>query len=286
MKHDSINCIEVSHLNKDFGTFSLKDVSFSLPRGSIMGFIGENGAGKTTTIRCILNLISRDGGEIRLFGRDNIRDEKDVKEDIGVVLDESYFHDNLTTKDISRIMGSIYKNWDDGFFRSLNARFSLPENKIVKDFSKGMKMKLNIAVALAHHPKLLILDEATSGLDPIVRSEILDLFLEFIQEEDHSVLLSSHITSDLEKIADYITFIHDGRIVFSEQTDELRYRYGILRTKQDEFQLVDKEDMIGYRKNQFGYEILVANREATRRKYPQMVIDSTNLEEIMLYMSK
>ncbi len=206
------NALELSHITKDYGSFRLDDISFSLPGGAILGLIGENGAGKTTTIKCILNLIHRDAGEIRVLGQDNLAQERAIKEDLGVVLDESVFHDSLRPRDVDRIMARLYKGWDSALFARYCGKFSLPNEKTIKEFSKGMKMKLSIAAALAHRPRLLILDEATSGLDPVAREEILDEFLDFIQDEEHSVLLSSHITSDLEKCADYIVYLHRGEL--------------------------------------------------------------------------
>uniref|UniRef100_UPI003FEFD2BC ABC transporter ATP-binding protein n=1 Tax=Candidatus Fimivicinus sp. TaxID=3056640 RepID=UPI003FEFD2BC len=221
--------IRVSNLCKNYGTFQLKDVSFTLPQGCIMGLIGENGAGKSTTLKLLLNLIHKDSGEISIFGLDPVKEEQKIKEQIGVVFDENFFHDVLRAKDIPSVMRPVYANWDDRLFDSLCARFQLPWEKKIKEYSRGMKMKLSIAVAMAHHPRLLLLDEATSGLDPVVRNEILDLFQEFIQDERNSILLSSHITSDLERVADYITFIHQGRILASESKDDLLLSHRILR---------------------------------------------------------
>ncbi len=276
----------VDNVSKKYKDFKLDNVSFELPKGSIMGFIGENGAGKSTTIKAILNLINRESGTISVFGLDNIKDEKQIKEDIGIVLDESNFPDNLTLKNISLIFKNIYKSWDDDVYYSYTKRFSLPNDKIIKEYSRGMKMKLAIATALAHKPKLLILDEATSGLDPVVRNEILDVFLDFIQDEEHSILVSSHITSDLEKIADYITFIHQGKIVFSKSKDTLLYEYGILKCKSEDFNLINKSDIMAYKKNDFSYEILINNKENARKKYSNCVIDNASLEDIMLLLVK
>ena len=275
--------ISVRGLNKTYKNFSLKNVSFSVPKGSIVGFIGENGAGKTTTLKAILNLISRESGEIQIFGRDNIKDEKYIKEQIGVVFDESNFHDTLNVKNISKFMAKIYKQWDSGLFFNYLDKFQLPKDKIVKEFSRGMKMKLCIAAALAHKPKLLILDEATGGLDPVAREEILDIFLDFIQDEEHSILLSSHVTSDLDKIADYITFIHDGQIVFSKSKDDLRENMGILKCGASDFNNLSKEEFINYRKNQFGYEVLISDKYDFIKKHPKLVVDNTSIEDVMLF---
>lgn len=190
------NSIEIRGLCKSFPDFSLRDVSLTLPGGSIMGLIGENGAGKTTTIKCILNLVRRDAGEILLLGHDNLREERLAKQDVGVVLDECFFHDTLRPRDVGRILAPVFQSWDGGLYQDYLDKFRLPEKKFIKEFSRGMKMKLSLAAALAHRPKLLILDEATAGLDPVVRDEILDEFLSFICDEEHAILISSHITSD------------------------------------------------------------------------------------------
>ncbi|OBR96130.1 ABC transporter ATP-binding protein YtrB [Clostridium ragsdalei P11] len=275
--------ISVRGLNKIYKNFSLKNVSFSVPKGSIVGFIGENGAGKTTTLKAILNLISRESGEIKILDHDNIKDEKYIKEQIGVVFDESNFHDTLNAKNISKFMAKIYKQWDSNLFFSYLDKFQVPKDKIVKEFSRGMKMKLCIAAALAHKPKLLILDEATGGLDPVAREEILDIFLDFIQDEEHSILLSSHVTSDLDKIADYITFIHDGQVVFSKSKDDLRENMGILKCGTSDFNNLSKEEFINYRKNQFGYEVLINDKYDFIEKHPKLVVDNTSIEDIMLF---
>lgn len=280
------NILQAQNLCKNYKTFQLKNVSFSVPKGSIMGFVGENGAGKTTTIKLILNEIKRDGGSINIFGLDNIKDERKVKEQIGVVFDDCYFHKEFNAADIAKILSKIYANWDQAQYESYLRKFSLAPDKKIDEYSKGMKMKLSIACALAHNPKLLILDEATGGLDPIMRSEILDIFLEFIQDEKHSVLFSSHITSDLEKVADYVTFIHEGSIIFSRSKDDLLYQYGILKCGSGDLSKINKSDIIRCRKNQFECEILIADKEKARRKYPNYVIDNATLDEIMLLYVK
>lgn len=277
-----MDILKVENLSKSYDDFSLKDVGFNLPKGSIMGLVGENGAGKTTIIKLILNLIKKEKGYIKVFGLDNIENEQQIKERIGVVLDESYFHDNLRPKDITIIMSNIFSNWDKSLFLDYLKRFKLPTDKIVKEFSKGMKMKLSIAVALSHDPQFLILDEPTSGLDPIVRSEILDIFLDFIQDEEKSILFSTHITSDLDKIADYITFIHDGGVIFSESKDEMINNFGIIKCGRDDYNKIDKKDIVGSRKSQFGYEVLINNKQRNGSKYDKYIIDSASLEDIML----
>lgn len=276
------NVLEIKNLSKKYDEFTLSDVNITLPKGCIMGFVGENGAGKSTTIKLLLNIIHRDSGAIDVLGLNNIQYNKQIKEDVGVVFDESNFPDNMNANNVSLVMKHIYKNWDITVFQSYLNKFSLPLKKTVKEYSRGMKMKLSIAVALSHHAKLLILDEATSGLDPIVRDEILDVFMEFIQDEEHSIFISSHITSDLEKIADYITFIHKGKIVFSEPKDSLLTDYGILKCSIAEYANVDKKIVIGCRKSQFGVEALIIKNKL-KGNY---TIDHANLEDIMLYHIK
>ena len=275
------NCIEIKNLSKAYENFKLDNISFNLPMGSIMGLIGENGSGKTTTISLILNTIKKDSGDIKIFGFDNIEHEKEIKEQIGVVLSESYFHDHLTPAEIAKIMKNIYKSWDRRQFESYLSKFNLPPKKIIKEYSKGMKTKLSIAVAMSHNPKLLILDEATSGLDPIIRNELLDVFLDFIQDEQHTVLISSHITSDLEKIADYITFIHNGKIAFCKTKDELYSEYSLLKCGLNDFENINKEDIIGYRKNHFGYEVLINSN--SKSGYSDYTIEPVSIEDIMLF---
>ena len=280
------NAIEIRGLCKSYGDFALQDVSLTLPGGSIMGLIGENGAGKTTTIKCILNLVRRDAGQITIMGRDNISQEKTVKEDMGVVLDECFFHDTLRPLDIDRILARIYRTWDSALFGDYLEKFQLPEKKFVKEFSRGMKMKLSLAAALAHRPRLLILDEATAGLDPVVRDEILDEFLAFIRDEDHAILISSHITSDLEKAADYITYLHQGRVVLSEAKDVILDSYGRLACTAKQLETVDPGDLVRVRKGAFGCEGLVRDRAAFQRKYRDLLVEKTTLEDIMLFIGK
>jgi ABC-2 type transport system ATP-binding protein len=276
--------IQVTGLSKKFpkGTFSLDNVSFSVPSGAIMGFIGANGAGKSTTIGLILHTLLKDDGEIELFGKSVTAADASIRDDVGVVYDSSSFPENLTPKQISAAMRYVYSNWDAKLFLEYLTRFRLPEKQRVGEYSRGMTMKLAIAVALAHHPKLLILDEATSGLDPIVRDEILDVFLEFVQDENHSILLSSHITSDLEKVSDYITFIHDGQIVFSEQKDKLTDDYGLLRCTKAQFGNLAPADMLAYRKHEHQVDILVTDRREMANKYPDIQIDPPSIEDVML----
>lgn len=217
----SENILEVKGLTKDYGDFVLDKLTFTVPKGVIMGLIGENGAGKSTTINCILNEISKTDGNIEIFGKDYLSEEIEIKDKIGVVFDENHFPDIFTPNEIGTYMSGIYSKWERNTYVNYLSKFELPADKRVKDFSKGMKVKLAFAVALSHKAELLILDEATSGLDPIIRDDILDILIDFVQDENHSVLVSSHIISDLEKVADYITFIHKGKLVFTHSKDEL-----------------------------------------------------------------
>lgn len=280
------NILEIKNLSKKYKGFELKNVNIKLPKGMIMGFIGENGAGKTTTIKSILNIINRDSGEIKIFGLDNKENERKIKEDIGVVLDDSFLSEYLNPSDINKIMKNIYKNWDEKLYFKYIEDFKLPKEKISKEYSSGMKMKLKIAVALAHHPKLLILDEPTSGLDPVARNEILDIFQEFIQDEEHGIFVSSHITSDLEHIADYITFINNGEIIFTKTRDELLENYGIVKCSEEQFKKIDKKDYIKYKKNRYEYDVLIEDKYVFKKKYDISVIDKPSLEDIMLIYIK
>ncbi len=281
----SQNALELSGVTKSYDSFTLKDVSFVLPSGSIMGFIGKNGAGKSTTIKAILGLIQKDKGMIRILGLDPEVKEAEIKEEIGVVFDECHFHDTLTPKLIGIFMKDIYKRWDSALYDSLLRRYGLSGKKTVNQLSRGMKMKLSIACALSHHPKLLILDEATSGLDPVVRNEILDEFLDFIQDETHSILLSSHITSDLDKIADYITLIHEGKILFSKSKDALCEAHSILRLRKEDLPKIDPADIVHAFTNHFGTDVLV-KVGVHDPKYASFSRDRVTLEDLMLFYTK
>lgn len=271
--------LQVKGLCKNYDGFTLDHVSFSLPQGCIMGFIGENGAGKSTTIKAILNLIHMDSGKITVFGKDSVKDELEIKERIGVVFDELNFPDMIRAKDVAGIMKGIYRNWDGPLFRQYLTQFGLPSEKSVKEYSRGMKMKLSIAIALSHHAQLLLLDEATSGLDPIVRDEILDVFLEFIQDESRGILFSSHITGDLEKIADYVTFIHQGKIHFSQRKDDLLATYAVIKCSEEQLSQLDPGVIHGVRRHQFGTEALIE-----KEFVPAGVIaDHVSIEDIMLF---
>ena len=278
------NNILVRDLCKQFDGFLLDHVSFQVPKGRIVGFIGENGAGKSTTINLILDELKRDDGQIQIFGKENTISA--VKEDIGVVFDECNFHDVFNVSDIEKILSGVYKSWDSNLYRQYLKKFKIPERKQIGSFSKGMKMKLSIICAMAHKPKLLILDEATTGLDPVVRDEMLDLFLEFIQDEECSIFFSSHITSDIQKIADYVILIHQGKIIFEEQKDDLVYNFGIVKCGREKFASISPDDYIIHRITNVSIECLVRDKEAIRRKYKDIVVDNATLEDIMLFYIK
>lgn len=280
------NALVVNDLTKRYPDFVLDKVSFSVPCGTIVGLIGENGAGKSTTINAVLGMISRDSGSIELFGEADTQSNDSIRNQIGVVFDGNNYPDVLSAQKLNRVLREIYRTWDERKFFDLLKKMSLPADKKIKEFSKGMQMKLSIAAALSHNSRLLILDEATSGLDPVVRDDILDMFLEFVQDENNSVIVSSHITSDLEKVADYIVFIHKGKVVFCKSKDELRYKYGIIRCGAAQFAAVDKDEVIAYRKQDYEWEILIADREKAQRKYPKAVIDPATIDEIMLLYVK
>lgn len=278
--------LEVQGLTKRYPEFTLENVSFSVPRGSVVGLIGENGAGKTTTLNLILGVLPRDGGKIRLLGTPQEQMEPAARSGLGVVFDGSSVPDSLTPAQLGKVLGDLYPTWEGKTYAGLLKRFELPAGRPVKALSRGMKMKLSMAAALSHGAQLLLLDEATSGLDPVVRDDILDLLLDFVQEESHAVLISSHITSDLEKIADYIVFLHQGKVVFELPKDELIYRYGILRCGAAQFEAMDKADLIAWRRRDYQFEALVADRAACEAKYPHAVADPATLDEIMLLYTK
>ena len=278
--------LTITGLTKKYSNFVLDNISFSIPSGSIVGLIGENGAGKSTTINSILGLIKKDSGKITVLGHDIDTFDCAVKEKTGVVFDGSNFSEELTPAKLSKVLRDIYSSWEQSYFNRLLDQLNIPATKKIKTFSKGMKMKLSIAVAFAHHPQLLILDEATSGLDPIVRDDILDMFLEFVQDEEHSILVSSHITSDLEKVADYIVFIHTGKIIFCEPKDELLEHYGIIKCGAAQFDVIDKNDIVTYRKQDYEWQVLVANREKVAKKYPKAMVIPATIDEIMLLYVK
>ena len=279
------NILEVKDLTKQYAGFTLDHISFSVPGGAIMGLIGENGAGKTTTISAVLDLIRKDGGTVNFWGQE-LSSSRQFREDIGVVFDGINFYETLTPAKVGKISGAAYRQWDRSLYRDYLNRFQLPADKEIKSMSKGMKMKLCIATALSHRPKLLILDEATGGLDPVMRDDILDVFLEFVQDEEHSILMSSHITTDLEKVADYITFIHQGKVLFCKTKDELRYRYGIIRCGAAFFDRIDKAEILACRKDDYQWNVLVADKEKARRQYRDTVVDDATIDDILLLYVK
>jgi len=283
MKEESYG-IKIENLSKKYEDFELKDVSFNAPCGSIVGLIGENGAGKSTTIKAILDLTEKESGVVEILGSTTL--DKETKEHIGVVFEGNNFPEELNAKELNNVLKNIYKYWNEEKFYGLLYDFKLPIQKKIKDYSRGMKMKLAILVALSHGTKLLILDEATNGLDPIIREEILDILLDFIQDETHTVLLSSHITSDLEKIADYIVFIKNGTVFLNASKDELIYEYGILKCKKEDFDKIDKEDIITYIKRENIYEILIYDKKEKKNKYKDLNIDKVSLDDIMLMYIK
>ena len=278
--------LKVENLTKKYDGFLLDKVSFYVPKGNIVGLIGENGAGKSTTINTMLEIVQKDSGDIYILDSKKNKIDNDIRERIGVVFDGNNFPEDLTPNKLNNVLKAIYKNWEEKKFFELLEKFSLPKDKKIKKFSRGMKMKLSISVALSHKAELLILDEATSGLDPVVRDDILDILLDFVQDETHSILISSHITSDLEKVADYIVFIHEGKMIFEETKDNLIYDYGIMKCKQKDFDSIDQEDIIRFRKMDYGYEILVKNKKELERKYPNFVMDNIKIEDIMLMYVK
>lgn len=282
------NILELHQVSKTYSKsdFTLDSLSLSLPYGAILGFVGENGAGKTTTIDCILNTVRKDSGTVKLFGREMGDEDTDIREKIGVVYDGDNFPGFWTATHLSRVMAGLYAQWDDALFQKYLEEFRLPPRQKIRSYSRGMTMKLALAAALSHHPQLLILDEATSGLDPIMRDDMLDVFLEFVQEESHSIFLSSHITSDLDKIADYIAFLHMGKLIMTVSRNDLAYKYGVMRCRESQFSALHPEDMIAYRKRDFQIDVLVSDVEAARNKYRDAVIDHVSVDEVMLLLVK
>lgn len=276
------NAVEIRGLCKKYNDFELKDIDISLPAGYIMGFVGENGAGKTTTIKALTGLIKADGGDVRIFGEKISCAEMQHREHIGVVMDRFGLPGEACISDIDSIMRNIYNTWSSRRFFDYMDSFGLPEGKKVKAFSKGMQMKLSIATALAHDSRLLILDEAASGLDPVARDQLLDILRDFIQDEEHSIFISSHILSDLEKICDYITFIHNGKIVFSREKDMLEESYGIVRCSREDMDSIDESAVIAARTTDFGIEVLVERQKVN----PGLITDKATIEDIMVMMIK
>lgn len=281
------NILEIKNLRKEYDNFTLKDINFNLPKGYIMGFIGPNGAGKSTTIKLIMNLVKKTSGQIKLFGMDNEKYEIEVKNRIGFVYDENYYYDELTIDEMRKIIRPFYSKWDDSTFNNYINQFGLNLKDKIKKLSKGMKTKFALAMALSHNAELIIMDEPTAGLDPIFRREILDILYDLIQDEEKSIFFSTHITTDLEKIADYITFINNGEIVFSKEKDVVMDEYAVVKGPLDMLNEDCKEQFIGVRKNKFGFEALTGDKNAIRRKYKDKVlIEKASLEDIMFFTTK
>lgn len=277
------NAVEIRGVTKRYKGFTLDNISFDVPKGSIMGFVGQNGAGKTTTIRSMLNITNIDAGEIRLLGLDHIKQEFEIKNRLAVVFDELPFHDIFNAADMARVFEGIYPEWDNKQYAEYLERFELPVKKKVGEYSKGMKMKLQIACALSHNAELLIMDEATTGLDPVVRDEILHIFMEYLRDGERSILMSSHITSDLEKIADSVTFIDKGKILLSGYKDVILETHGILKCSKEELPNIDKSEIVSARVNEFGAEVMLSDRERAVRLFPGKIVDAASLDDVMLY---
>ena len=274
------NCIELKGLIKKYKTFTLGPIDLTVPGGSILGLIGENGAGKTTLIKSMLGIVNPSGGEVTLLGTA----PDHAKEDIGVVMDDCFFSEYLRVKDVNTVLSRVYKGWDKGLFRDYLDKFGLAGTKNIKELSRGMRMKLSLAAALAHRPKLLLLDEATAGLDPVVRDEILDEFLDFVSDEDHSILISSHITSDLEKAADYIAYLHEGKLLMCDEKDRLLESYGRLVCARTYLDYVDRGYLVSIRKSQYSTEVLIRNRGEFTRRYPRLTVEPITLDELMVFV--
>jgi ABC-2 type transport system ATP-binding protein len=278
--------LEINNLAKHYSGFSLNNISFSLERGYIMGLIGPNGAGKSTTIKLIMNLIKKNDGDIKVFGLDHITHEQEIKERIGFVYDENHYFDELTILETKRFIAPFYKKWDNETFMRNITSFKLPTNKKIKELSKGMKMKFSLSIALSHQAELLIMDEPTSGLDPLVRNELLDILMTLMQDEDKAVLFSTHITSDLDKIADYITFINHGDVILSLPKDDLLDQYGVVKGDKQQLKTIQKY-IIGSKENQFGFEALVNNKQKVREICnDRVIIEKPDLEDIMLFYTR
>ncbi|WP_291579920.1 ABC transporter ATP-binding protein [Clostridium sp. UBA6640] len=276
--------LEIKDISKKYSDFELNNVSFNLDRGYVMGFIGPNGAGKSTTIKLIMNLIRKDSGYIKVFGLDSVKDEREIKERIGFVYDNSYFYEELTCESMKKIIAPFYKRWDEKLYKKYMDEFSLPRDKKIKELSKGMRMKYSIILALSHNAELIIMDEPTSGLDPVVRAEILDIFRGIIQDENKSLIFSSHITTDLEKIADYITFINNGKIIFSDEKDSIIESYGIVKGDNELLDRDTEKEFIGVKKSKFGFEGLTSNKEKTKKIFGnKVIIERPTIDDIMVY---
>lgn len=277
-----MNALELIDVTKEYKDFTLDHLSLTLPAGCIMGLIGENGAGKSTTIKLILGMIHKNEGTIRIYGKDAGEASTLVKEDIGVVMDDNGIPAALDGKKIDKVMKRIYKNWNSGYFMELLQKMSVPVDKKYGDFSRGMKMKMGIAIALSHDPKLLILDEATNGLDPVAKEEVLEMLFDFTREEDHSILISSHIVSDLEKLCDYIAFLHKGKLLLMEEKDKLFEEYGVMHISRDQMETLDPKAIIGKRVSSYGAEVLIKRNEVPTGSE----ISPINIEDLFVFMVK
>lgn len=274
--------LQVENICKHYQQFALNNVSFALPKGAIMGLIGENGAGKSTTMKALLGMISLDSGKISIFGHEGITAQD--REAIGVVFDELAFNQTMNVSDIGKVMKNVYRNWEPEQYQQYLEKFKLPQKKQIKDFSLGMKMKLSLAVAMSHHAKLLILDEPTSGLDPVVRAEILDLFLEFIADGESSILVSSHITSDLERVADYITFVHQGKVLMSKNKDDILYSYGIAKADRETIHSLNSSLVMKIKDGKYDSEALIRDKESFSKQYPNVLVDAISLDDLMVML--
>lgn len=281
-----MNAIQVKNLTKKYKDFTLDHISIDIPSGIVMGLIGENGAGKSTFIHALLGIIASDYEEVKIFGIDFKNNEKKIKEEIAVIYDDTQYDLNFNACIIGKMLSHVYQNWDNEKYLEYLRKFNLPFKKRLKEFSKGMKMKLEFAIAFSHHPKLLILDEATSGLDPVFRDEILDYLRDFSEDEEHTILMSSHITSDLDKIADYIAYIHQGKLLFIQSYDDIRDNYGIINCKKDFLDNLNSEDIISYRKEEYSYKVLIKNRLELQRIFKDIHIENATVEDVMLYVAR
>ncbi len=281
------NVVEFKNVSKKFKNFSLNDVSFSIKKGYVTGFIGANGAGKSTTIKLLMNLLRKDSGEITIFGLEQDKHNEDIKERIGFVYDENCFYDTLSIRELRKIIAPMYKKWNNEQFNKYIEQFQLPEKQVIKSFSKGMKMKMAIAFAISHDPEFIIMDEPTSGLDPVFRREILDLLHEIMLDEQKTIFFSTHITTDLDRIADYITYIHQGRILFSKERDELLSEYGIVKGRNDLLDRDTEKEFVGIRKSNVGFEALTSNVHQTKEIFGrEVIIEKPTLEDIMYFTTK
>ncbi len=281
------NVLELQNVSKDYGSFKLSNVSFKLPKGFIMGLIGVNGAGKSTILKVMMDIVKRDQGEIYIFGKDTRDEMVNIKQDIGFVFDDSFFYSHLNCDQMKKIVAPFYKNWDEQKYQYYIARFNLPTDKKIKNFSKGMKMQYNIAIALSHKAKLIIMDEPTAGLDPLVRRDLLHVLQEVVLEEEASVLFSTHVTTDLEKIADYITYIHDGSVYFSSEKDSILERYAVVKGGLDILNNENESSFVYIEKSRHGFQALTDNRAETKLQFgDEVLIEAADLEDIMYYTSQ